>query len=59
MSPAVFLFLIEESQLQNQLIPSPRRKPGSRMHCKDWIPAFAGMTQKDFCNWLEEFESWE
>jgi len=27
-------------------VSSPRRKPGSRTHCKTWIPAFAGMTAR-------------
>jgi len=31
---------------QNSLTPPPRRRPGSKTLTKNWIPAFAGMTDR-------------
>lgn len=46
---------IQNNQLQNQPIGSPRRKPGSSILGKYSIPAFAGMASTDFCIWLPVF----
>ncbi len=37
---------LEMSLLRKVKKSSPRRKPGSRSVCFDWIPAFAGMTSE-------------
>jgi hypothetical protein len=51
-STSWFFFDNHRRLLQDSLTPSPRRKPGSRKPQETWIPAFAGMTLKAFCESL-------